>query len=736
MPTPAAALFFQRLAWLCLLGSGGFANRSSGAASSRDIESIYEPFRVEQASLAPDGEHVAFTLRNARGLDIHIYSTARPGEKAIVPLDRDRNATTRILSWISSEQLVAVTSSPIVIVSDSAGHSRRVDTTNLFRHSDGDKADLQRPAARIFPAPDDPAAVLFETNIEIPVDDGPPPTGLPGRPRLLEMHRLNVLTGEAQRVLDYPVEKETPIGAAIVDRQGNPRMIYRYGAEPPYFAYRDAGAKPSNLGKLGAFFGADGWRELDRVLTDRSTFSFSLAPGKILTERTIPLGFDSDPNILFFASNLRRDTYGIYACDLRTGKRTGLALEEPGTDLVDPDLPWTNPPLIFDRSRGTLAGVNLRTLEPHVRWLDAELEGVQHTLEKKFPLRRIELLDWDGRRERFLALVGSLGDPGRYFVFHRSDGRCVEYLRRAPSLGGNELNPTEAFTFATRDGGQMTGYLTLLRTPGKVLPPVVVSLHDGPWQRAEPGYDRDAQALATMGFAVVKINYRGSAGFGLAHREAIRSSLDRGPIEDVVAALEWLRTRHRIDTRRVGLVGEGYGGYLALRALELQPAIFQSAAVINGLVSPLDLWSGLDPDLGDDTIALAEKLANGEMPKAEFKPPGTRLGSDPVRALARWLVSRQSGLGATAVTSDLKLLTKPVFLLHDPDNREAPFLPISNLRASLRRLNHAPEFQKLSAEFVHADSSERGRAFRRIGEFFNTTLYDFKVKIGEAEEKK
>lgn len=735
MPTPKTALALLRLASLVAVGLVAVSNRGFAAASAQEIDAIYEPFRVEQASLAPDGEHVAFAIRSNKGLDVQIYSTARPGNKIAVPLDRERTTTTQILNWFSSDQLVAVSSSPNVIVSDSAGHARRVDTTHLFRKSAGDQADIRQRDARIFPVPGDPASVLFESNIKVPTDPENP-TGIPGRPRLIELHRLNVLTGEVQRVMDYDVEKETPAGATIVDRQGNPRLVFRYGAEPPHFAYRDAEAKPSGLGKLGAFFSGDGWRELDRVLTDRSSFSFTLAPDKILTERTIPLGFDADPNLLVFASNLQRDTYGIYACDLRTGKRTGLAVEEPGVDLVDPDLPWTNPPLIFDRHRGALVGVSLATLEPRTRWLDAELERVQHDLEEKFPARQVRLLDWDGRRERFLVLIGSLGDPGRYFVFHRANGRCVEYLRRAPSLQSGELNPVHAFAFVTPDGGKTTGYLTLPRTPGKVPPPVVVWLHDGPWQRVAPGYDRDAQALAAMGFAVVKLNYRGSAGAGLARREAIRSSLDRGPIEDVLATLEWLRPRHRIDARRVGVLGEGYGGYLALRALQLQPETFQSAAVINGLVSPLDLWSGLDPDLADETSALAEKLANGELPKAEFKRPGTRIGADPVRALAHWLVSRQSRLGETSVNANLNHLTKPVFLLHDPENRAAPFLPISTLRSALRRQKRPPEYQKLSEDFALPDSSERSRVFRRIGEFFTTTLYDFKVKIGEAEEKK
>lgn len=738
MPSPVAAIFSRPLAGgLWVIGFAATFSVAAAAASTQEIDSIYESFHVEQAALAPDGEHVAFTVRTSSGLDLRIYRTDKPGEKATVPHDRDRAATMRLLHWISPDQLVAVSSSPIVIVTDAAGHTpRRVDTSGLFQKSAGGKADLQRPDARILTVPEDPATLLFESLLDLPADAGPPPSGIPGRPRLLELHRLNVLTGEVQRVMDYDVEKETATGATIVDRRGNPRLIFRYGAETPHFAYRDVEAKSSHLGKLGALLGADGWQELNRVLSDRSAFAFTLAADKILTERTLPLGFDSDPNVLIFASNLRRDTFGIYAVDLRTGKRTALAVEQPGIDLVDPDTAWINPPLIFDRHRGALVGVRLRTLEPRTRWLDAELERVQHDLEEKFPSRQVELVDWDGRRERFLALIGGLGEPGRYFVFHRTDGHCVEYLHRASALKAGGFNPVHAFAFTTPSGGQVTGYLTLPHAPAKVLPPVVVSLHDGPWQRVEAGYDRDAQALAAMGFAVVKINYRGSAGLGLAQREAIRTSLDRGPIEDVLATLDWLHTRYRIDRRRVGILGEGYGGYLALRAMELQPDAFQSAVVINGLISPLDLWSGLDPDFGEETTTLAEQLANGELPKAEFKPPGGRIGVHPLRALARWLVSRQSGLGATSVNSDLSHLTKPVFLLHDSENLEAPFLPISGLRTSLRRLKRSPEYQKLSAEFARPDSPERSRVFRRIGEFFNTTLYEFKVQVGEAEEKK
>ncbi|MEO7415287.1 MAG: prolyl oligopeptidase family serine peptidase [Opitutaceae bacterium] len=733
MPTPSAASVFRRTSHLLLIGVGVFAGAFASAAAMKDIDAFYAPLRVEEGSLAPDGRHVAFTVRGSRGLEVQIFETDPPRTKVTVAFDRDRNATTRILNWISPDQLLAVSSTQAIMVTDPTGRLvRPVDITNLFLQSGGEVGgDLKRPEARIIQAPDDPACLLFESNVAVPVNEDS--AGIPGRPRILELHRLNVLTGEVRRLMDYDVEKETPVGATLIDRSGSPRLVYRYGAEPPYFAYRDESGSRNGGSLLQRIFSDAGWRSFDRVLPDRSTFSFLLDPRNMLTQRTIPLGFDSDPNIFFFASNLHHDTLGIYAADLRTGKRTPLALEEAGTDLVDPDAPWTNSPLIYDRHQRTLIGLNLRTVQPSVRWLDAEIESAQRKLEAIFPERRVQLLGWDTGRERFLALIGSLGDPGRYFIFQRSDSRCVEFLRRAPSLPSSEINPTESFAFATPDGIRVTGYITLPRIRGKVLPPLVVSLHDGPWQRVEAGFDRDAQALATMGFAVVKINYRGSAGFGIAHREAIRTSLDRGPLSDVLATLSWIRNRYQVDLRRVGLIGEGYGGYLAMRGLQLHPEAFQSAVAINGLTTPLDLWSSLEPELSQ---VLPDFDPDAPPPKAAFKAPGVRQGPDPLRALSTWLVSRQSGLGSIAVTSDLKLLNKPLFLIHDPDNRAAPFLSITNLRASLRRQGRAPEYQKLTADFARADSPERGRVYRRIGEFFNLTLYDFKVKIGEAEEKK
>ena len=143
---------------------------------------------------------------------------------------------------------------------------------------------------------------------------------------------------------------------------------------------------------------------------------------------------------------------------------------------------------------------------------------------------------------------------------------------------------------------------------------------------------------------------------------------------------------------------------------------------INGLVTPLDQWAGLDTPISASS--------------GQAAPGSSIFGNHPVRASTLQLVSRQSGLAAISVAVHPELLTKPVFLLHNPRSRESPREPMEKLRAVLKRQGRSPEWQEISPQFAQPGSSERVRAMRKIGEFLNQTLYDFAVKIGEVKEKK
>src|SRR5690606_11503240 len=63
---------------------------------------------------------------------------------------------------------------------------------------------------------------------------------------------------------------------------------------------------------------------------------FAATRETLLDERSSPLGFGADPNVLYYASNVGRATFGIYALDLRSGARTEFSVEDPNLDLARP----------------------------------------------------------------------------------------------------------------------------------------------------------------------------------------------------------------------------------------------------------------------------------------------------------------------------------------------------------------------------------------------------------------
>ena len=111
--------------------------------------------------------------------------------------------------------------------------------------------------------------------------------------------------------------------------------------------------------------------------------------------------------------------------------------------------------------------------------------------------------------------------------------------------------------------------------------------------------------------------------------------------------------------------------------------------------------------------------------------PGGGVGLGHEDLLKRWLVSAQPNLSKIDAGARLELYTQPVFLLHNPGNRDAPFAAIEALRDGLRRRKQAPDWLQIAPTVSVPGSRDRLTAYRRIGEFFNVTLYTFTVKVGD-----
>ncbi|NUW44707.1 S9 family peptidase [Nonomuraea rhodomycinica] len=104
--------------------------------------------------------------------------------------------------------------------------------------------------------------------------------------------------------------------------------------------------------------------------------------------------------------------------------------------------------------------------------------------------------------------------------------------------------------------------------------PTVFMLHGGPTAHDHDAFSPEVAAWVDAGFAVVRVNYRGSTGYGSAWRDALRGDVGHIELQDVAAVRRMVVERGIADPERVMLTGTAWGGYLTLLGLGTQPDLW------------------------------------------------------------------------------------------------------------------------------------------------------------------
>ena len=147
----------------------------------------------------------------------------------------------------------------------------------------------------------------------------------------------------------------------------------------------------------------------------------------------------------------------------------------------------------FKKNKYWIGGLGLLTYEKI--YFDEYFATVNKSLEAAFPGNEVSVFDWSDDLTRFLFGVQSDKDPGSVYLFDISDSKTP--VRRiasyAPWLSEYQLASTEPFTYMSRDGVKLHGYITLPPTykAGEKIP-FIVHPHGGPAGAVDPG-DPDVQ---------------------------------------------------------------------------------------------------------------------------------------------------------------------------------------------------------------------------------------------------
>ena len=113
--------------------------------------------------------------------------------------------------------------------------------------------------------------------------------------------------------------------------------------------------------------------------------------------------------------------------------------------------------------------------------------------------------------------------------------------------------------------------------------PLVVMPHGGPHSCTRLAYSAPMAFLASLGYAVLAPNYRGSTGFGADALASLPGNCGTQDVEDVIACTRAFLDdpEHALDRGRVAVVGGSHGGFLGAWLVAAAPDLFRAAALRN-----------------------------------------------------------------------------------------------------------------------------------------------------------
>lgn len=159
-----------------------------------------------------------------------------------------------------------------------------------------------------------------------------------------------------------------------------------------------------------------------------------------------------------------------------------------------------------------------------------------------------------------------------------------------------QLAPAESVTWQSSDGMEIQGWLYKAEPN---LQQAILYIHGGPTSHSENKLNPQIQYFVAQGFNVLDVNYRGSTGFGLPYREAIKADGWGGREQDDIAAgAQWLIDNGLAEPGKVGVTGTSYGGYSAwCQITHTPPEVIGASAPICGMTDLVVDYNTTRPDL-------------------------------------------------------------------------------------------------------------------------------------------
>lgn len=220
------------------------------------------------------------------------------------------------------------------------------------------------------------------------------------------------------------------------------------------------------------------------------------------------------------------------------------------------------------------------------------------------------------REGQVAAIAAGPLDFSQVIIIKR-DGYEVVYRVNDLKLDASFISLPREISWKTKGGTKVYGLYYPPCSPDYSwhgAPPAIVQIHGGPTGKADQSFSAETAYFCSLGYAYIRLNYRGSAGYGRKYLESLNGHWGEYDTEDAVSLAKYLSDEGLADPGRLLITGGSAGGFTVLNVLTQYPDAYSAGASLYGVS---DLY-GLAQSTWKLELHYTESLV-GTLPEAEDK---------------------------------------------------------------------------------------------------------------------
>lgn len=508
------------------------------------VSAFYRLPLIQNPTLSPDGKHLAAIKNEAGVSSVMILDLAT--KEVVTAMEGDnREYVFNWLSWGNNERiLLGVRFSEEVYGADKVFYKTKLVSMDINDRSKMTALVQPQKHGRVESFVQDEVVGLIENdpaNILLPILDEE-------KTMMRSVYKVELSTG--RRVMAKRADID--ITQWFADANGNVR----------------AGSGRDNSSKDYVVKVLD--PQTDKWVVAWSSKS-SIAPD------LVPIGFGSNQNEFYVRTNYKGHQ-AIYKADLtKVGFPLTLVLSDEKNDLSGR--------LIYSKKYHEVVGLAYEIAgETRTYFWNEELRKLQGGLNKAFPNANASIVSVSDDLRKYIVFTQDVTTAGRYLYGDRDTKQLVPISDVYPDLPVNVLQKKELINFKSREGGELSGYLSLAKPKDKKNAPLVVLPPRASRVNANGQFDTLSAFLLNQGYSVFQPNVarshltkNGTFEFFSVGSQGLSLARD---IED---AVRYLIEINAASSGQIAIAGMEYGGFAAVTGAVATPELFKCAISIGGL---------------------------------------------------------------------------------------------------------------------------------------------------------